>query len=68
MFLTPWLTLNLGVRDYVFIDKYEDANRQPFLPVETAKDQADSKLINHIMFQAGLSMWFPTSFRYTTFR
>ena len=33
-----------------------------------AKDNADSALINNVMFQIGVSLWFPTSFEYTTFR
>jgi len=72
VFLSRWLTLNVGIRDYVFIDKYEDVNRSMGMPgggeVDMAKENASSKLINHIMFQAGLSFWFPMSFHYTTFR
>jgi hypothetical protein len=33
-----------------------------------ARDNADSTLVNNVMFQAGLSFWFPMSFQYTTFR
>jgi len=56
------------VRDYVFLDKYEAPDRKVSDTLDAAKDAADSKLVNHIMFQAGLSLWFPTSFKYTTFR
>ena len=35
---------------------------------DAAKENADSSLINNVVFQAGLSFWFPTSFEYTTFR
>lgn len=68
VFLTRWITLNLAVRDYIFLDKYESVSRTAADDLDTAKANADSKLVNHIMFQAGLSLWFPTSFRYTTFR
>lgn len=72
VFLTQWVTLNLGVRDYVFIDKFENVNRSgdPLCArdVTCSMDEASGKLVNHMVFQAGLSFWFPTSFRYTTFR
>lgn len=67
-FLTRWITLNLAVKDYIFLDKYEAVDRTADQSLDQAKDNADSKLVNHIMFQAGLSFFFPTSFRYTTFR
>lgn len=68
VFMTRWMTLNLGVRNYVFLDKYENAGRTPSQSVSEAMDEADGKLINHIMFHAGLSFWLPLGFDYTTFR
>jgi outer membrane beta-barrel protein len=72
VFLTKWLTINLGFKDYIFVDKFEDANRGAddacAQSVECSKNQADGKLINHLMFSVGISFWFPTSFEYTTFR
>lgn len=66
-FLNRFLTVNLGIRDYVFVDKFEAAGRmEP--NGDIAKEDADTALINNIMFQAGLSIWFPMSFEYTTFR
>lgn len=70
-FLAKWLTVNIGVRDYMFIDKFE-----PTMRVEggmndsaaDAKENADSSFVNNVMFQIGLSFWLPTSFEYTTFR
>ena len=69
-FLAKWLTINLGVRDYVFIDKFEPTNRAVGVndTAAMAKDNADSAFINNIMFQIGISFWLPTSFEYTTFR
>jgi hypothetical protein len=69
IFLTKFLTVNAGIRDYVFNDHFEAADR-PADQVngEVAKENATSSLINNVMFQAGLSFWFPTSFEYTTFR
>jgi outer membrane beta-barrel protein len=70
-FLAKWLTVNVGVRDYMFIDKFE-----PTMRVEggmndsadEAKSNASTSFINNVMFQIGLSFWLPTSFEYTTFR
>jgi len=72
-FLAKWLTVNLGVRDYIFVDKFEPTCRGPgCTPMNAtateAANNADSSLINNIMFQIGVSFWFPTSFEYTTFR
>jgi outer membrane beta-barrel protein len=69
-FLAKWLTVNLGIRDYMFIDKFEPTDRSPTMnaTASDAKENADSAFINNIMFQIGLSFWLPTSFEYTTFR
>lgn len=67
-FLAKWLTVSIGIRDYVFVDKFEPTDRVMYPTASLAQDHADSSLINNIMFQAGLSFWLPTSFDYTTFR
>ena len=69
-FLAKGLTVNLGVRDYLFIDKYEPTDRSPTMNATASEAQAhaDSAFVNNIMFQIGLSFWLPTSFEYTTFR
>lgn len=66
-FINRFLTVNAGIRDYVFVDKFEAVSRmEP--NGDIAKNSADSALVNNIMFQAGVSFWFPMSFEYTTFR
>jgi outer membrane beta-barrel protein len=69
-FLSKWLTVNLGVRDYMFIDKFEPTNRSPTMnaTASEAQSNADTAFINNIMFQIGIGFWIPTSFEYTTFR
>jgi outer membrane beta-barrel protein len=67
-FLAKWLTVNVGVRDYIFVDKFEPTDRVMYPTASLAADHADSALINNIMFLAGISFWLPTSFEYTTFR
>ena len=66
-FISRFLTVNAGIRDYIFVDKFEAVSRmEP--NGDIAKENADSSLVNNIMFQAGVSFWFPMSFEYTTFR
>jgi outer membrane beta-barrel protein len=67
VFLTSWITLDLGVKDYIFIDQFENVNRTT-ANVDDAKANATSQLINNIVFSAGVSFWIPTWFHYTTFR
>jgi len=69
-FLSKWLTINVGIRDYLFIDKYEPTNRDIMTNATAAqaKDNADTAFVNNVMFQIGVSFWLPTSFEYTTFR
>lgn len=70
-FLAKWLTVNVGIRDYVFYDKFEPTNRTVGgmnATAAEAKDNADGALINNVMFQLGVSFWLPTSFEYTTFK
>jgi outer membrane beta-barrel protein len=69
-FLFRWLTVNAGIRDYIFIDKFEPVDRSDTMNTTAAEAQAhaDSSLINNVMFQASISFWFPTSFDYHTFR
>jgi outer membrane beta-barrel protein len=69
-FITKWLCVNAGIRDYMFIDKFEPTNRAMGVndTAQAAKDNADSAFINNVMFQIGVSFWVPTSFEYTTFR
>ena len=69
-FLTKWLTVNFGLRDYIFVDKFEPVDRSATNDptASEAKANATSQLINNIMFQIGFSFWLPTSFEYTTFR
>lgn len=69
-FLAKWLTVSAGIRDYVFYDKFEPADRSQTMnaTASDAKANADGALINNVMFQIGVSFWLPTTFEYTTFR
>jgi outer membrane beta-barrel protein len=67
VFVAKWITLDVGIKDYIFVDKFENVNRMS-PDVDTAKAEASTQLINNIMFTAGFSFWLPTGFEYTTFR
>jgi hypothetical protein len=67
VFLASWITFNLGVKDYIFVDRFENVMRTT-ANVEDAKANATTQLINNIMFGAGISLWLPPTFSYTTFR
>jgi outer membrane beta-barrel protein len=69
-FLFKWMTVNLGLRDYLFIDKFEPVGRSEtmFAAADDAKANADTAFINNVMFQFGISFWLPPTFKYTTFR
>lgn len=69
-FITKWLTVNLGIRDYAFVDHFEPRNRSETMSptAADAKAHAETSLINNLMFQVGVSFWVPASFEYTTFR
>lgn len=69
-FLSKFITVTMGFRDYVFLDQFEPANRSATMnaTADQAKDNADSAFINNVMFQLGVSIWLPMSFEYTTFR
>lgn len=66
-FLTKFLTVHVGMRDYVFVDQFEAVDRTE-ISGDAARDNADSSLINNVVFQAGISFWIPPTFEYTTFR
>lgn len=69
-FLTKWVTVSLGIRDYVFLDHFEPKNRSMMMDATAAqaKEHSDTSLINNVMFQIGVSFWLPMSFEYSTFR
>jgi len=48
-FLAKWLTVSVGIRDYVFYDKFEPTDRSPMknATADEAKDNATGSLINN---------------------
>jgi outer membrane beta-barrel protein len=82
-FYTPnldWLSVNFGVRTFIYPDKLEPALRGPdteqqggddiadYDDPETAKDNANDVLGFHTMLFLGVSFYLPSTFEYTTRR
>jgi len=67
-FLFNWLTVNFAIKDYIFADKFEPADRSKnmFADAASAKANADSALVNNVMFYAGVGLYLPTKFTYKT--
>jgi outer membrane beta-barrel protein len=68
-FLFNWLTVNFMLRDYLFTDLYEPTQRgsNPALnDPAVAKANADSALVNNVMFYGGVGIYLPTKFSYKT--
>ena len=72
---TDWISVNFGVRTWIYQDKLEPVGRGPG-PVSmanlddpaNAKSAAEKKLAFNVVFFLGVSFYFPTSFQYTTRR
>lgn len=62
LFLTKWLALQVYIKDYMFIDKYEPTNRTTVaVPPES---QWVSQFVNNLVFGVGIGMFLPTGFEY----
>jgi outer membrane beta-barrel protein len=81
-FYTPtidWLSVNFGVRTFIYPDKLEPRNRGPddgpggrddpaVNDPDDAKKEAETSLGFHTMLFLGVSFYIPTTFEYTTRR
>lgn len=70
-----WISVNFGVRTWIYQDKLEPPERGPgpnqldsLDSADAAKDAAVKKLAFNVVFFLGLSFYFPTTFQYTTRR
>ncbi len=72
-----WLSVNAGVRTWIFPDKQEPTNRGPDTGAggvddpdlddpDNAKAAADFKVAFNVIFFLGVSFYVPTKFEYTT--
>ncbi len=67
-FLTDWLTVNFALRDYILPDKFEpNADGPPNITTQAqAKANAQSRLVNNVVFSLGVGFYLPTKFQYKT--
>ena len=66
MFVTDWLALSIGLRDYIFIDRFENANRPENQRAALAKTNGVSETTNNVMVFVSAGLYLPTSFSYKT--
>lgn len=71
-FVTKWLAVQAAYRCYIMLDSFEPSQRGLEDPgkteVETAIDAAKTDIVFNMMFNLGVSFFFPMDFKYTTFR
>jgi outer membrane beta-barrel protein len=67
LFLTNWLALFFNVRDYIYPDKFESANRMGG-SADDAKRNADTQIVNNVLLTLGASFFVPPRFSYHTSR
>ncbi len=72
---TDWVSVNFGVRTFIYQDKLEPVERGPgptqldeYDSADAAKDNAIKKVAFNVVFFLGVSFYFPTTFQYTTRR
>ena len=66
MFVTDWLALSIGLRDYMFIDKFENKNRPEGQNAADAKANDVSEFTQNVMVFVSAGLYLPTSFSYKT--
>ena len=65
LFLNRFLALTLAFRNFMMIDKFEKPGRVE-VDGDVAKDEAEARFVNNIMFNVGISVFFPLNFSYST--
>lgn len=67
-FFTKWLAAQVSLRDYMMIDTFEKPGRQ-LTDGDAAKErESEAVFIHNMLFTAGVAVFFPLDFKYTTFR
>ena len=66
-FLLDWLSVNFALRDYLIPDKFEPLPDGGTITTSAqAKAQAQSELVQNVMFYVGVGLYLPTKFQYKT--
>jgi outer membrane beta-barrel protein len=66
MFVTNWLALSIGIRDYIFDDKFEKLDRPANQSAAVAKQNGQYSLTQNIMVFGSVGFYLPPSFQYKT--
>jgi outer membrane beta-barrel protein len=66
MFVANWLALSIGIRDYIFDDKFESLNRPAGQSAADAKKNGQFALTENIMVFGSIGFYLPPSFQYKT--
>lgn len=68
LFVTKWLAVQVMVRNYMMLDTFEAPGRT-IIDGDEAKDkESETKFINNLVLSAGVSVFFPFGFEYSTYR
>lgn len=71
IFLNHWLTLRVGVKDYMMLDTFEPSDRtrgEPLSQVESEAKQKYTQFVQNVVAFFGVSWYLPPYFEYTTNR
>ncbi len=64
LFITKWLALQVYIKDYMFVDKYEPTNRPTTTTALPPESSYVSNFVNNLVFGVGIGMFLPTGFEY----
>ena len=64
LFLTKWLVIHAYLKDYLFADKFEPANRAMYGTAVPPSSTFESRFVQNVTFGVGVGMFLPTNFEY----
>jgi outer membrane beta-barrel protein len=64
LFVTKWLALQVYIKDYMMVDKYEPTNRPADTTMLPPENTYVNQFVNNLVFGVGVGMFLPTSFEY----
>jgi outer membrane beta-barrel protein len=67
-FITRWMALQVSLRDYMLLDKFESPGRDEVNGDLAKENQSETRFVNNLIFTGGLSFYLPFDFEYSTYR
>ncbi|HUS63003.1 MAG TPA: outer membrane beta-barrel domain-containing protein [Kofleriaceae bacterium] len=64
LFITKWLALQVYLKDYMFVDKFEPTNRPTTSTAIPPESTFVSNFVQNLVFGVGIGMFLPTGFEY----